>query len=128
MYIFTFLTCSNNDYFLILFSNYAKIVSSQIGDLKKFITDKIDGVKRSIQYDLAKKIEALQVEIVQRTQAQSSNKSADPWSIIKNALPIETTEVFIQFDNEIKEDAEKQTALVRFLSLFCFFTFVFIMK
>ncbi|KAK0178452.1 hypothetical protein PV327_007343 [Microctonus hyperodae] len=79
-----------------------------IEDLKIFIKKEINNAKRSILYDLEQKINTIKIEISRRTEEIAP---LDPWTIVGEFLPAMEINKFLEFNEMLTTDSEKQEAL-----------------
>lgn len=88
----------------------AKFFAIRLKNLKNAIYNKIDSIKRSLQYDLNNKIGELKE--IYATKLIPSIEENFQWRNVLGALSFESVEDFLRFDKELKTNYEKQQALV----------------
>lgn len=87
-----------------------------VDELKKFMHQEILSAKRSILYDIEQKINMVILKVSQAQVPCQAPEQSQPWKIL-GGLPFQDLDSFIQFDEDLKDNDEKQSALVSVLFL-----------
>ncbi|XP_025835979.1 uncharacterized protein LOC112906298, partial [Agrilus planipennis] len=89
-------------------------INEAIDDLKVFFKREINNAKRSILYDLEQKINTIKIELSKRP---GEIAPSEPWRIIGELLPAMEINKFLELNEILSTDSEKQDALKQIFQL-----------